>query len=123
MYKDFYHMKSEPFGTLPSPDIYFASETHQGAWDYLARRACESIAVTFTGDRFAWNRKISSLPEACYGADTTKLLFRFVYSPVPIFDYRFILKDLALRLDIPVTGDDEAAIQYGIYNYFRESAR
>ena len=45
---------------------------------------------------------------------------RFVYSPVPTFDYRFILKDLALRLDIPVIEDDEAVIQYGIYNYFRE---
>jgi|GEM_PF-752323 len=118
MYQDFYHMKSEPFGTLPAPDIFYASGTHQSAWDYLdeGTRSLQSpLLVTGlhgTGKTLLCLKLVAQLTQRAHP--------RFVYSPVPTFDYRFILKDLALRLDIPVIEDDEAVIQYGIYNYFRE---
>jgi type II secretory pathway predicted ATPase ExeA/cell division protein FtsN len=118
MYQDFYHMKSEPFGMLPVPDIFYASETHQSAWNYLAEGTKSSqspLLVTGlhgTGKTLLCLKLVAQLTQRAHP--------RFVYSPVPTFDYRFILKDMALRLDIPVFNEDEAVIQYGIYNYFRE---
>ncbi len=120
MYKDFYHMKIEPFGTLPSPDIYFASETHQGAWDYLVEGLESdepSLLVTGahgTGKSLLSLRLVKEL--------TQQNSLPFVYNPVPNCDYRLILKDVARRLDITVPSDDEALIQYAIYKYFLESA-
>ena len=35
MFKDFYHLKSEPFSTHPNPGIIFISNTHKEAWFYL----------------------------------------------------------------------------------------
>ena len=118
MYQDFYHMKSEPFGTLPAPDIFYASGTHQSAWDYLAEGMRSSQSPLLVTGLHGTGKTLLCLKLVAHLTQTAQP--RFVYSPVPIFDFRFILKDLALRLDIPVTGDDEAAIQYGIYNYFRE---
>ena len=120
MYKDFYHMKIEPFGTLPSPDIYFASETHQGAWDYLVEGLESdepSLLVTGahgTGKSLLSLRLVKEL--------TQQNSLPFVYNPVPNCEYRLILKDVARRLDITVPSDDEAVIQYAIYKYFLESA-
>ena len=120
MYKDFYHMKIEPFGTLPSPDIYFASETHQGAWDYLVEGLESdepSLLVTGahgTGKSLLSLRLVKEL--------TQQNSLPFVYNPVPNCEYRLILKDVARRLDITVPSDDEGVIQYAIYKYFLESA-
>ena len=120
MYKDFYHMKIEPFGTLPSPEIYFTSETHQGAWDYLVE-GLESDEPTLlvtgahgTGKSLLSLRLVKEL--------TQHNSLPFVYNPVPNCEYRLILKDVARRLDITVPSDDEAMIQYAIYKYFHESA-
>jgi type II secretory pathway predicted ATPase ExeA len=120
MYKDFYHMKTEPFGTLPSPDIFFASESHQAAWDYLVKGmelGQSPLLVTGphgTGKTLLCLKLVQQLTQNAY--------HRFVYCPVPTSDFRFILRDLAQRLSVPVTEDNESAIQYAIYSYFRESS-
>ncbi|MBA4395881.1 MAG: general secretion pathway protein GspA, partial [Syntrophus sp. (in: bacteria)] len=35
MYKDYYHLKAEPFSTHPNTGTFFISETHKQAWYYL----------------------------------------------------------------------------------------
>ena len=119
MYKDFYHMLIEPFGTLPSPDIFFTSETHQAAWDYLVEGMdSQEPSLLVTG---AHGTGKSLLSLMLVRELTQQNSVPFVYNPVPNCSYRLILKDVARLLDISATSEDESAVQYEIYKQFRES--
>lgn len=121
MYKTFYNIKFEPFSTIPSPDIFYDSGMHQDAWQYLEHGfSCREPFLLITGD---------------HGTGKTLLCLKllrklqqkndchFVYIPVPVYSYEFLLHEIARQLNIPVPATDEAAIQYLVLQHFTFAAR
>jgi type II secretory pathway predicted ATPase ExeA/cell division protein FtsN len=115
MYKEFYHMNTDPFGTLPQPDVFFDSKTHKEAWDYLLFGIeSQEPFLLITGD---------------YGMGKTMLCLRliqnaeelidrlFVYIPAPNYQYAAILAALAQRLALPQQYEDESSQQSLLYHY------
>ena len=104
MYKDFYQMKTDPFSTLPSPDIFFPSEGHQAAWDYLIEGLDSGEPLLLmtgahgTGKTLLCLRLIKEL--------SRKINVPFIYNPVPGCSYRLVLKDVARLLGLADHSDD-----------------
>jgi general secretion pathway protein A len=120
MYKDFYHMKIDPFSTLPSPDIFFASETHQAAWNYLVEGlGSHEPSLLVTG---AHGTGKSLLSLMLVRELMLQNAVQFAYTPVPDCSYRMILRDVARLLHIPLTTENESEVQYAIFKQYCESS-
>jgi type II secretory pathway predicted ATPase ExeA/cell division septation protein DedD len=117
MYRDFYHLKSEPFSTHPNPGVIFISDTHKEAWFYLLFGIdTQEPFLVLTGE---------------YGMGKTLLCLRLIqvlkkkgkrpieYVPNPNEGYGGILRRIASRLDISPVPEDEGILQDMIYDYFR----
>jgi type II secretory pathway predicted ATPase ExeA/cell division septation protein DedD len=119
MFKDFYHLKSEPFSTHPDPSVIFISQTHKEAWYYLlfCIKSQEPFVV-LTGE---------------YGVGKTLLCLRLVealknkgeplveYIPTPYERYNGILRRIAFRMGIsPVSGNVDVLLEM-IYDQLRSN--
>ena len=120
MFKDFYHLKTEPFSTHPNPDVIFISNTHKEAWFYLLFGIdTQEPFLVLTGE---------------YGMGKTLLCLRLIqvlkkkakrpteYIPTPNEGYGGILRRIASRLEISPVPEDEGILQDMIYDYFRSDA-
>jgi len=120
MFKDFYHLKSEPFSTHPDPGVIFISDTHKEAWFYLLFGIdTQEPFLVLTGE---------------YGMGKTLLCLRLIqvlkkkikrpteYIPTPNEGYGGILRRIASRLEISPIPEDEGILQDMIYDYFRSDA-
>lgn len=118
MYKDFYQMKIEAFGSLPLLKIFFNSSTHNSTWHYLLYGIASSEPfLMVTGD---------------YGMGKTTLclgLIRFleqkgetdfVYISTPNYGYAGILSEIATKLGIAEPHGPESQLQNQIYQHFRK---
>ena len=120
MFKDFYHLKSEPFSTHPNPSVIFISATHKEAWFYLLFGIdTQEPFLVLTGE---------------YGMGKTLLCLRLIqvlkkkgrrlieYVPTPNEGYGGILRRIASRLEISLVPEDEGILQDMIYDYFRSDS-
>jgi type II secretory pathway predicted ATPase ExeA/cell division septation protein DedD len=117
MYKDYYRLKNEPFGTHPNTGTFFISHTHKEAWNYLLS-GIESREpfLLLTGE---------------YGMGKTLLCFRLMkylqekgttrveYIPSSNEGYGGILRRMATNLGMSPLPEDEEILQDMIYDRFR----
>jgi type II secretory pathway predicted ATPase ExeA/cell division septation protein DedD len=117
MYKDYYHLQTDPFSTHPSTDTFFISETHKEAWYYLLFGIdTQEPFLLLTGE---------------YGMGKTLLCLRLIkvlkekevprvlYIPTSNEGYGGILRRIAASLGISTTPEDEEILQDMIYDRFR----
>jgi type II secretory pathway predicted ATPase ExeA len=117
MYKDYYHLKAEPFSTHPNTGTFFVSETHKQAWYYLLFGIdTQEPFLVLTGD---------------YGMGKTLLCLRLIkflkekgmarveYIPTSNEGYGGVLRRIAMSLGISPLPQDEEILQDMIYDSFR----
>lgn len=117
MYRDYYHLKKEPFSTHPNTDTFFISHTHKEAWNYLLSGIeSKEPFLLLTGE---------------YGMGKTLLCFRLLkflqekgttrveYIPSSNEGYGGILRRIAASLGISPLPEDEDILQDMIYDRFR----
>lgn len=145
MYKDFYHMREEPFSNRPTPAVFFESQTHKRVWQYLldAIDSEESIVLVL-GDygmgkttlflRLVqiWKELRRSSPSLPPGAElggfTSQTPTKIdkstgVFFPTPDYSFAQMLNKVASALGIPQSASEMEA-QERIHEYFeRENHR
>jgi len=117
MYKDYYHLQTEPFSTHPNTGTFFISNTHKEAWYYLLFGIdTQEPIVVLTGE---------------YGMGKTLLCLRLIkvlkekgmprveYIPTSNEGYGGILRRMASSLGISPVPEDEGILQEMIYDRFR----
>lgn len=117
MYKDYYHLQTEPFSTHPNTGTFFISNTHKEAWYYLLFGIdTQEPFVVLTGE---------------YGMGKTLLCLRLIkvlkekgmprveYIPTSNEGYGGILRRMASSLEISPVPEDEEILQDMIYERFR----
>ncbi len=117
MYKDYYHLQTEPFSTHPTTGTFFISNTHKEAWYYLLFGIdTQEPIVVLTGE---------------YGMGKTLLCLRLIkvlkekgmprveYIPTSNEGYGGILRRMASSLGISPVPEDEGILQEMIYDRFR----
>ena len=117
MYRDYYHLNKEPFGTHPNTDTFFISHTHKEAWNYLLLGIeSQEPFLLLTGE---------------YGMGKTLLCFRLMkflqdkgtprveYIPSSNEGYGGILRRIATSLGISPFPEDEDILQDMVYDRFR----
>jgi len=120
MYKDYYHLQSDPFNSHPNTDTFFISETHKEAWYYLLFGIdTQEPFLLLTGE---------------YGMGKTLLCLRLIkllkekgvprvlYIPTCNEGYGGILRLIASSLGITTTPEDEDILQDMIYERLRGDA-
>ena len=120
MYKDYYHLQTDPFSTHPNTDTFFISDTHKEAWYYLLFGIdTQEPFLLLTGE---------------YGMGKTLLCLRLIkvlkekgvprvlYIPTSNEGYGGILRRMASSLGISTTPEDEGILQDMIYDRFRGDA-
>lgn len=120
MYKDYYHLQTDPFNTHPNTDTFFISDTHKEAWYYLLFGIdTQEPFLLLTGE---------------YGMGKTLLCLRLIkvlkekgvprvlYIPTSNEGYGGILRRMASSLGISTTPEDEEILQDMIYDRFRGDA-
>lgn len=121
MFKDFYHLKSEPFGTHPDLDFNFVSNTHKEAWYYLlvGVKSQEPFMV-LTGE-YGMGKTLLCL--RLFQTLAEQESFPVEYIPTPYEEYIGILKRIAFRLGISAKIEDEGILQDNIYDVFRTGTK
>jgi type II secretory pathway predicted ATPase ExeA len=117
MYKEYYHLKAEPFSTHPNTGTFFVSETHKQAWYYLLFGIdTQEPFLVLTGD---------------YGMGKTLLCLRLIkflkekgmsrveYIPTSNEGYGGVLRRIAMGMGISPLPQDEEILQDMIYDSFR----
>ncbi|MDP2854003.1 MAG: SPOR domain-containing protein [Smithellaceae bacterium] len=117
MYKDYYHLQTDPFNTHPNTDTFFISDTHKEAWYYLLFGIdTQEPFLLLTGE---------------YGMGKTLLCLRLIkvlkekgvprvlYIPTSNEGYGGILRRIASSLGMSTTPEDEEILQDMIYDRFR----
>ena len=120
MYKDYYHLQTDPFSTHPNTDTFFISDTHKEAWYYLLFGIdTQEPFLLLTGE---------------YGMGKTLLCLRLIkvlkekgvprvlYIPTSNEGYGGILRRIASSLGMSTTPEDEEILQDMIYDRFRGDA-
>ena len=117
MYKEFYNMSIEPFGTLPVPDVFFDSKTHKEAWYYLLYGIESQEPFLIVIGDFGMGKTMLCLKLV------QKLQFSgeipYAYIATPNCSYTHILREIASSLDIPTHNEEDSVIQSLIYQYFK----
>lgn len=117
IYKDYYHLQSEPFSAHPNTDTFFVSNTHKEAWYYLLFGIdSQEPFLVLTGEygmgkTLLCLRLIKALKE--------KGLPRVEYIPNASGGYGVILRRIASCLEISSVPEDEEILQDMIYDRFR----
>lgn len=117
MYREYYHLHSEPFSSHPSTGVFFISHTHKEAWYYLLFGIeTKEPFMVLTGE---------------YGMGKTLLCLRLMkllkdkgvprveYISTPNEGYGGILRRMASSLGITLIPEEENVLQDMIYNRFR----
>lgn len=117
MYRDYYRLQTEPFGTHPNTATFFVSNTHKEAWYYLLFGIdTQEPFLVLTGE---------------YGMGKTLLCLRLIkvlkekgmprveYIPTSNEGFGGILRRMASSLGISPVPEDEEILQDMIYDRFR----
>ncbi|MGD9972542.1 MAG: SPOR domain-containing protein [Desulfatirhabdiaceae bacterium] len=120
MYKDFYHLKSEPFSTHPNPGMIFTSNTHKEAWYYLLFGIdTQEPFLVLTGE-YGMGKTLLCL--RLIQAIKKKGKFSVEYIPTPSEGYGGILRRIAASMGITAIPEEEAILQDVIYDRFRSDS-
>ena len=118
MYTTYYSIKGEPFLNKPTPSLFFYSEAHTKAWDFLTGSIeSQEPHLLVTGE---------------YGAGKTLLCLKLVdylkqndrqpvaYISTPMQSYREVLRRIytALNLGAIEESADEESLHFKIYRHF-----
>ncbi|OQX52048.1 MAG: hypothetical protein B5M53_09540 [Candidatus Cloacimonas sp. 4484_209] len=121
MYKDFYHIKTEIFTTLPQLGAFFDSEIHKGAWNYLLYgvRSQEPYMLV-TGD-YGMGKTLLAL--RLVGTLKEENAYPFVYIPSATFSYTKILREIVEGIGLVVQKEDDSSLQSLIYEYIKKEGK
>lgn len=100
MYKSFYQMRSEAFGSLPVLNLFFNSKSHQDGWRYLVSGiTAREPFLLVTGD-YGMGKTMLCL--ILVRLIEKKKNIPLVYLPTPMLSFEKIINTLAERLGINV---------------------
>lgn len=117
MYKDYYHLQTDPFSTHPNTDTFFISETHREAWYYLLFGIDTQEPFLLLTGEYGMGKTLLCL--RLIKALKEKGIPRVEYIPTCNEGYGGILRRMAASLGISTTPEDEEILQDMIYDRFR----
>lgn len=116
MYKNFYQMQAEAFISLPLPDVFFKSKTHNVGWRYLVYGIkSQEPFLLVTGD-YGMGKTLLCLKLAKVLKE--KDIYPFVYISTPNYSYTKIVREIVLKLGLEIQKEDEFSLQSLLYEYF-----
>jgi len=118
MSKGFYQMKREAFGNLPELNVFFNSEAHTQAWQFLlAAIAAQEPFILVTGDYGMGKTLLCMMLERMLRKKGT---CPFCYISTTNYSYTRILHEIASSLNIDVQQQDDAYLEGLIDQHFRD---
>jgi len=117
MYKDYYHLTSEPFNTHPATDTFFISSTHKEAWYYLLFGIdTQEPFIVLTGE-YGMGKTLLCLQLLKTARE--KGMSRVEYIPTTNEGYGGILRRMATNMGISPLPENEEILQDMVYDRFR----
>jgi len=116
MYEGFYKMKTEAFGSLPSPRVFFKSETHMLGWHYLSSGINSQEPILLVAGDYGTGKTLLCL--TLVNALRKKNLFPFTYISTANYSYTKILSEIVATLGLENQEDDDFSLQRILYRIF-----
>lgn len=117
MYKDYYHLTSEPFPTHPATDTFFISSTHKEAWYYLLFGIdTREPFIVLTGE-YGMGKTLLCLQ--LLKMAKAKGMSRVEYIPTTNEGFGGILRRMATTMGISPLPENEEILQDMVYDRFR----
>lgn len=117
MYKDYYHLQTEPFNTHPNTDTFFISETHREAWYYLLFGIDTQEPFLLLTGEYGMGKTLMCL--RLIKVLKEKGVPRVLYITTSNEGYGGVLRRIAACLGMSTTPEDEEILQDMIYDRFR----
>jgi len=118
MYEGFYKMKSEAFGSLPSPRVFFKSATHMLGWYYLSSGIKSQEPILLVAGDYGTGKTLLCL--ALVNALRKKNSFHFTYISTANYSYTKILSKIVATLGLETQEEDDFSLQRMLYRYFEK---
>jgi type II secretory pathway predicted ATPase ExeA len=116
MYEGFYKMKTEAFGSLPSPRIFFKSETHKLGWYYLSSGIKSQEPILLVAGDYGTGKTLLCL--TLVNALRKENSFHFTYISTANYSYKKILSEIVATLGLETREEDDFSLQRILYRYF-----
>ncbi|TRZ52453.1 hypothetical protein D4S03_03395 [bacterium] len=117
MYKNFYHLTSEPFNTHPATDTFFISSTHKEAWYYLLFGIdTQEPFIVLTGE-YGMGKTLLCLQLLKIAIE--KGMRQVEYIATTNEGYGGILRRMATNMGISPLPENEEILQDMVYDRFR----
>ena len=116
MYEGFYKMKTEAFGSLPSPSIFFKSETHKLGWYYLSSGIKSQEPILLVAGDYGTGKTLLCL--TLVNALRKENSFHFTYISTANYNYKKILSEIVATLGLETREEDDFSLQRILYRYF-----
>ena len=121
MYRNFYQMKIEAFGNIPLLKVFFKSKTHQSGWHYLLYGiSSEESFLIVSGD---YGMGKTTLCLGLIRLLKKKKNLPFAYISTPNYGFGNIIAEIAAKLNLTPTGEEEAGTLGLIYQHFRDQKK
>lgn len=120
MYKEFYLMEREPFASIPIPDLFYDSQMHKSAWQYLVLGLRKNEPILLVTGEYGTGKTLLCLR-------LLKLMKKNKISPIvfvsnPAYNFSAILKKILDQLEIPVpSSSEEMSLLQTLYDYFENA--
>jgi len=123
MYEDFYKMRTEAFGSLPSPRVFFKSQTHKLAWHYLSSGIKSQEPILLVAGDYGTGKTLLCL--ALVKELRKRNLFPFTYISTANYSYTKMLSEIVATLGLETQEEDDFSLQRILYRHFenKENAK
>ncbi|MGD9321433.1 MAG: AAA family ATPase, partial [Desulfobacteraceae bacterium] len=118
MYEGFYKMKTEAFGSLPSPRVFFKSETHKLGWYYLSSGIKSQEPILLVAGDYGTGKTLLCLK--LVNALRKKNSLHFTYISTANYSYTKILSKIVATLGLETQEKDDFSLQRILYRYFEK---
>ncbi|MGI9273421.1 MAG: AAA family ATPase [Endozoicomonas sp.] len=118
MYTTYYSIKGEPFLNKPTPSLFFYSEAHTKAWDFLTGSIESQEPHLMVAGEYGAGKTLLCLKLADYLKQNDRQPVAYISTPMQ--SYLEVLRRIYTALDLgPIEeGADEEALHFKIYRHF-----
>ncbi len=116
MYEDFYKMRTEAFGSLPSPRVFFKSQTHKLAWQYLSSGIKSQEPILLVAGDYGTGKTLLCL--TLVKELRKRNLFPFTYISTANYSYTKMLSEIVATLGLETQEEDDFSLQRILYRHF-----
>lgn len=122
MYKEFYLMQREPFASIPLPDLFYDSQMHKMAWQYLVQGLKKNEPILLVTGEYGTGKTLLCLK--LLNLMQKNKISKIVFISTPSYSFSSIIKKIlnTMKIEFDHLAEEQTLLQI-FYDSFENSKK